>query len=179
MKLPTGHLPNIHEVVGCPAEDEAQHQDARDLDGLDLGLPDDAGDAVPEDVLGLVGGAEAARPAVDDDGDGEVAAEHHQQRHQPRQAEHEHEVQKLLKTTIYFFGNFIFIFCVNPIYVKYLSEIHNPFHSLLKFNHIVVLNPYLHESIESIQMFLRQDLDDYKCVPRHLTSLILDLWPTK
>ena len=64
MKLLTGHLPNIHEVVGCPAEDEAQHQDARDLDGLDLGLPDDAGDAVPEDVLGLVGGAEAARPAV-------------------------------------------------------------------------------------------------------------------
>ena len=44
MKLLTGHLPNIHEVVGCPAEDEAQHQDARDLDGLDLGLPDDAGD---------------------------------------------------------------------------------------------------------------------------------------
>ena len=40
MKL-TVHLPNIHEVVGCPAEDEAQHQDARDLDGLDLGLPDD------------------------------------------------------------------------------------------------------------------------------------------
>ena len=32
---------------------------------------------------------------------------------------------------------------------------------------------------ENIQMFLRQDLDDYKCVPRHLTSLILDLWPTK
>ena len=89
------HLPNIHQIVGCPAEYEPNNKDARDLDGVHFRLPDDSAIVY---LPPAGGGEESGLSPADEDDDSEVTEDHHEEGQEPREAEHEHEVEELLRS---------------------------------------------------------------------------------
>ena len=82
-------LPEGHNVVRSPAEDEPQHQHSGHLDSLD---PGSANHSLVSD------GSKYLRlgPPVDQDDDGHVAAQHQHQGQEEGHGQHKKEVEKLL-----------------------------------------------------------------------------------
>ena len=89
-------LPDVHDVVRSPAEDEAEHQDPGDLDSVDFGPPDHTA------VIYLPGidSRQDLGPPVDDDDDGGVAEDHDEERQEPGETEDKHEVEELLESYV-------------------------------------------------------------------------------
>ena len=78
-----GYLPNtqyLYQAIWGDAEEESQDENAGHLDCLHLSLADVARST----LVKLLG------PPVDEDNDGKVAGNHHQQGQQPYQAEGHH-----------------------------------------------------------------------------------------